>query len=317
MSKLGVGIVIVGPTASGKSALAVRLALEFGGEIISADSRQVYKGLNIGSGKVTKQGMAGVPHHLLDVASPKRTFTVAQYQKLGRQKLAQIIRRGQLPIICGGSGFYIESLTSNLTLPAVKPDLNLRRELARLSPAVLFTKLKRLDPARAKTIDRHNPRRLVRAIEIATALGKVPPLAQTPPAYQFIFLGLNPPLTELKRLIKKRLISRLKIGLVEEVVRLRKSGLNWQRLHDLGLEYREIGNFVHKNWRDFRDASEPFRVKREESAPVLAKLETEIFKYAKRQLTWLKRWEKEIVWVTDYREAKRAIAKSLRERGEA
>jgi tRNA dimethylallyltransferase len=309
-------LVIVGPTASGKSTLAVKLAREFNGEVISADSRQVYKGLDIGSGKITAAEMAGVPHHLLDIASPRRVFSVAQFQKLGQKKLQGILDRGRLPIICGGSGFYIQSLTENLVWPEVKPDLKLRKKLEPLSPAALFKKLEILDPARAKTIDRHNPRRLIRAIEIATALGRVPRLKPSAPNYHFIFLGLNPPPAKLRKLIKTRLIERAQNGLIEEVANLKKGGLSWRRLHDFGLEYRAIGAFVKKNWVNFRVASEPISkwVKREEINPILAELETAIWHYAKRQLTWLKKWGDRIIWLRDYRQATGVIRKSLGEK---
>ncbi|MCC6290472.1 tRNA (adenosine(37)-N6)-dimethylallyltransferase MiaA [Candidatus Nomurabacteria bacterium] len=160
-------LVIVGPTASGKSALAVQLAKKFDGEIISADSRQVYRGLDIGSGKITEKEKRGIPHHLLDIASPKRIFTVARYQKLAKQKIAEIIGRGKLPIICGGTGFYIQAIVDDLALPKVKPDSRLRKSLAQKTVPELFKMLQKLDSNRARKIDRNNPRRLIRAIEIA------------------------------------------------------------------------------------------------------------------------------------------------------
>ena len=147
-------VAVVGPTASGKSELAVKLAKKFNGEIISADSRQVYKRLNIGSGKITKKEMSGIPHHLLDVASPKRTFTAAEYQKLGKEKIRKILSGGKLPIICGGTGFYIDSLLYDYKLPPVKPNQKLRRELEKQSAEKLFSKLLSLDPERAATIDK-------------------------------------------------------------------------------------------------------------------------------------------------------------------
>jgi tRNA dimethylallyltransferase len=235
-------LVIVGPTASGKSALAVKLAKELNGEVISADSRQVYKGLDIGTGKITNKEMQGIPHHLLDVASPRRRFTLAQYQKLAEKKLIEIIARGKLPIVCGGTGFYIKALVDNIALPAVKPNLTLRKELLKLSTAELAAKLQQLDPERAKNIDTHNPRRLMRAIEIAAALGQVPPATSRPAKYEFIQYGITLEPEKLRQNIHERLLARMKQGLVKEVENLRTGGLSWQRLDDLGLEYRFAAN---------------------------------------------------------------------------
>src|SRR3989344_5030398 len=160
-------IVILGPTASGKSNLAVELAKKFNGEIISADSRQLYKGMDIGTGKITKKEMCGIPHHLLDVVSPKTKFDVARYQKLAHKKIADILKRGKLPIVCGGTGLYIKAIVENPRYPDIPPDWKLRKKLEKLSAEKLFSMLKKLDRARAKTIDNENPHRLISAIEIA------------------------------------------------------------------------------------------------------------------------------------------------------
>lgn len=273
-------LVIVGPTASGKSALAVKLAKELNGEVISADSRQVYKGLDIGTGKITKKEMQGVPHHLLDVASPKRAFSVAQYQKLALKKIREIIARGQVPIICGGTGFYIKAVVDNLVLPEVKPNRKLRQELAKLPTPELFTKLQQLDPERAANIDEHNPRRLMRAIEIATALGQVPVLTSTPLPYTFEQIGISISPEQLQQNIHTRLMARVKQGLIKEVERLRESGLSWQRLDDLGLEYRFVSHYLRGKLT---------------KTEMLEQLEIAINQYAKRQLTWFKK-DKRISW---------------------
>ena len=162
-------LVILGPTATGKSGMAVRLAKKFNGEIISADSRQVYKGLDIGSGKITEKEMLGVAHHLLDIANPKRKFSVTDFKEKAEKTIEDILKRSRLPIICGGTGFYIQALVDNLILPEVAPNLSLRKKLEKKTPAELFEILKKLDPKRADSIERQNPRRLIRAIEIAVA----------------------------------------------------------------------------------------------------------------------------------------------------
>src|SRR5579864_8715932 len=179
-------LVILGPTATGKSDLAVGLALKFNGEIISADSRQVYKGLDIGTGKITKKEMKGVSHYLLDVASPKKTFTVSKFKELADRKIEDILKRNKLPIICGGTGFYIQSIVDNIVLPDVDRDEKLRKRLVDKSKNELLLLLKKLDPERAKTVDYNNPPRLIRAIEIATALGKVPHLGTEFPKFEIL-----------------------------------------------------------------------------------------------------------------------------------
>ncbi|MEK7541902.1 MAG: tRNA (adenosine(37)-N6)-dimethylallyltransferase MiaA, partial [Patescibacteria group bacterium] len=160
-------IVIVGPTASGKSALAVALAKKFDGEVIPADSRQVYRGLEIGSGAITKKEMRGIRHHLLGISSPRRAFTAAQFVAAALRAIADIARRGKISIIAGGTAFWIDALVHGLSLPEVKPNARLRRALAKKSAAQLLAILQKYDPRRAAEIEQKNPRRLIRAIEIA------------------------------------------------------------------------------------------------------------------------------------------------------
>ena len=160
-------IVILGPTASGKSGLAVKLAKKIDGEIISADSRQVYKGMDIGTGKIIKKEMFGIPHYLLDIKNPKKQFTVMEFKKLAEKKIAEILKKKKIPIICGGTGFYINSVVDDIDFPEIKPDKKLRKELEKKPTEELFKILKKLNPTRAKNIDSKNKRRLIRAIEIA------------------------------------------------------------------------------------------------------------------------------------------------------
>ena len=272
-------IVILGQTATGKSDLSVKIAKKFNGEIISADSRQVYKGLDIGSGKITKREMQGVPHHLLDVANPKRQFSIAQYKKLADKKIEEIHKPVQsralhrLPIVVGGTGFYIQAIVDGLVLPEVKPNNKLRKELEKKSSKELFEILKKLDSSRAKNIEKDNPRRLIRAIEIAKELGKVPKL-KTDSRYEVLQIGLKLPEDKLKENIHKRLISRMKKGMVKEVERLHSDGLSWKRLESLGLEYR----FLAQHLQD--------KISKQE---MLEKIETESWQFAKRQMRWFKR----------------------------
>lgn len=273
-------VVILGPTASGKTALSIKVAQKIGGEVISADSRQVYKGLDLGTGKVTKKEMGGVPHHLLDVASPKRKFSVARYQKLANKKITEIIKRGRTPIIVGGSGFYIQAIVDNLILPDVPPNPKLRLELQGKTIHELFSILKKIDPQRAKNIDENNPVRLIRAIEIGKALGQVPKLQFANPPFNFIQIGLKPDSKDLEKKIKDRLLARMRLGLVAEVKKLHRQGLSWRRMEELGLEYRYLALLEQK------------KTSREQ---MIKELEKEIVRYAKRQITWFKR-DKRISW---------------------
>lgn len=280
-------IVVLGQTATGKSDLAVKIARKFNGEVISADSRQVYKGLDIGSGKITKSEMKGIRHHLLDVANPKKKFTVAQYQKLAKSAMAYLVKKNKVPIICGGTGFYIDAITKGIVFPEVPPNLKLRKTLEKKTAEQLFKILKTLDRARAKSIDAKNKVRLIRAIEIVKALGKVPKIKESKSEYEFIKIGLHLPSSKLKEKIEKRLIKRIKMGMLNEAKKLHKMGLSWKRMEELGLEYKFMALYLQN------------KITKQE---MLEKLNSEIYKYAKRQMTWFKR-DSEINWFspTEYK----------------
>ncbi len=274
-------IVIVGPTASGKSDLAVELALKHNGEVISADSRQVYKGLDIGSGKITTEEMQGIPHHLLDVADPQNKFTVVQYVDLAKKAIENIVSRGKTPIVVGGTGFYIEALIDGTVLPDVGPNEDLRAELQEKPVEELFSMLQALDPKRAATIDPKNPRRIIRAIEIAQVLGKVPEVTSEPLPYDVRFIGIQISPEKLRERIGSRLVKRMRNGMIDEARNLHKAGLSYQRMEELGLEYRYLA-FLLQNKMTEQEMTE--------------KLATEIWKYAKRQMTWFKR-DPRIQWI--------------------
>jgi tRNA dimethylallyltransferase len=273
-------IVICGPTATGKSAFGVRLAKKVGGEIISADSRQVYRGLNIGSGKIKKYETYGVKHWMLDIANPKKQFSVAQFQKHGQEAITDILKRGKVPILVGGTGLYIDALVYETQFPQVPPNKKLRSQLEKMSADKLFKMLMKLDSGRAKTIDRYNPVRLIRAIEIAKALGRVPKLKKKS-LYDVIWIGLTLPEAKLKLNIKKRLASRMKEGMVSEVKKLHENGLSWKRLYEFGLEYRFVSLYLKKELT---------------KTEMLAQLETAIYQYSRRQMTWFKA-NKNIHWI--------------------
>ncbi|MEK7136237.1 MAG: tRNA (adenosine(37)-N6)-dimethylallyltransferase MiaA [Patescibacteria group bacterium] len=288
-------LVILGPTASGKSALAVDLALEFDGEVISADSRQVYRGLDIGSGKVTEEEMRGVFHHLLDVSDLNEIFTVADFKEQANLAIKNIISRNKLPILVGGTGFYIQAVVDDLSLPDVPPDESLRLELETYPTIDLVELLRTIDPDRASTIDLHNRPRLIRAIEVAKALGKVPPLPEANSLYDLLQLGLYVSPPELFKKIHNRLQVRAKNGLIEEVKKLKDEGINSERLEDLGLEYRYVSEYLDGKFS--RDT-------------MLAELEQAIRQYAKRQMTWFKR-DNRIKWITEPEQAYPLMRKFL------
>lgn len=279
-------LVIVGPTASGKTDLSIRLAKKFKGEIISADSRQVYRGLNIGTGKITRKEMFGIPHHLLDVADPKKSFSVSQYKTLSEEALEKISAKDKLPILVGGTGFYIDTLTGKVSLPDVPANPKLRAKLDKLSLEKLFSLLKKKDPRRAKNVDPHNKVRLIRALEIIEALGKVPETKTIPNKnYQFIYIGLKP--NNLEEKIRQRLIKRLP-GMIKEARKLKTEGLSYKRMNELGLEYRFLALYLQN------------KLTKEE---MVEKLEIAIRQYARRQMGWFKR-NKKIRWFRpeEYRE---------------
>ena len=289
-------IVILGPTASGKSALAVQLAKKFKAEIISADSRQVYQGMDIGTGKITKNEMKNIAHHLISIASPKRKFSVVQYQKLALKTINKIFENKKIPIICGGTGFYIQAVIDGILIPEVKPDWQLRKKLEKLTTEKLFLKLKKLDSKRAQLIDKNNKRRLIRALEIVLKTKKpVPEKIKKPLPYPVLILGIKKEKKELNLLIRKRLIKRLKQGIiVKEVKKLHQTGVSWKRLEEFGLEYRFVAQYLQG------------KLAYDEMVKLLQK---EIEHYAKRQMTWFKR-DKRIKWIKNYQETER-LAKTF------
>jgi tRNA dimethylallyltransferase len=291
-------IVILGPTASGKSDIAVKLAKKFNGEVVSADSRQVYKGLDIGTGKITPDtknfgtGQAKKkfvfthkrdPHYLIDVVSPHRRFTASDYKELAEKAIGEILDKNKIPIVCGGTGFYIDALLGDKQIPEVPPNLKLRKELEKKSTEELFEILKRLDKERVKNIDAKNPRRLIRAIEICKALGKVPPFRQSSAEqakYEVLKIGIKIEDKKLKERINKRIEKWFRQGLLKEVQNLHKKGLSWKRMGEIGLEYKIVSLFLQN------------KIPKED---MKERMQIETSQYAKRQKQWFKN-DKKINW---------------------
>lgn len=291
-------IVVLGPTASGKSDLAIAVAQKHNGEIISADSRQVYKGMDIGTGKVTKAEQKLAVHHLLDIADPNDDYNVTHFLRDTKKAEDAIRAKGKLPIIAGGTGFWVQTYMESQSFPGVKPNPALRERLGKLSVEELYAQVLERDLGRAKTIDKKNPLRLIRALEIIEVLGKVPEVGHVKIKNEdYTILALNPDRGLLKKNIQVRLKKRFQEGLVQEVEKLNKSGVSWKRLESFGLEYKYIALFLQK------------KLKR---ADMEIELNREISRYAKRQMTWLRRMEEmgwQINWITSAKEAESVIKK--------
>ncbi|HYF05830.1 MAG TPA: tRNA (adenosine(37)-N6)-dimethylallyltransferase MiaA [Patescibacteria group bacterium] len=273
-------IVVCGQTATGKSDLAVEIAKKYNGAVLSVDSRQIYRGGDLASGKVplTNRGLyEGIEHFGVSIASMKRTYTVAQFQRYAKKIIEKILASGRTPILCGGSGLWIDALVYGTEFPKVKPNKALRVKLAKLSTSELFDKLTKLDPVRAKTVDRSNPFRLIRAIEIATAIGKVPRVKTRKPMYDVKWIVLSLSKTDLEQKVSKRLTARIKKGMVAEIRKLHDQGVSHKRLMALGLEFKFTSLFLQK------------KLSRTEFETHLKKA---ILQYAKRQDTWFKKFAK-------------------------
>lgn len=299
-------IIVIGPTASGKSEYAVRLAKKYSGEIISADSRQVYRGLDIGTGKVPGHWMSrknlgrersgtrevfvykGVPHYCIDYISPKKQYTVTDFKHDAELAIQDIIERGKTPIMCGGTGLYVDAVLYNQQIPEVKPNPAYRKTLETRTTAQLFALLQKKDPTRAQNIDRCNPRRLIRALEIIHATGKPVPTVQK--GYPFATEGLpfipeihylNPPRDVLYKNVEKRLKGWLKQdALFKEIKKLRASGVSWKRIAEFGLEYTFAAEYL-RGRMDYNT--------------MYAQSLKSIQQYAKRQETWFKKYEQHTV----------------------
>jgi tRNA dimethylallyltransferase len=272
-------LAIVGPTASGKTALSIELARAFGGEIVSADSRQIYRGMDIGTAKPTHTEMAGVPHHLIDIKNPDEDYAVAEYKRDAVAAIEKILARGTLPIVAGGTGLYIKAVVENLDIPKVAADPALRKkieeEIKERGLGAVFARLVSLDPEAASVVDPKNPRRVVRALEVAETTG-MPFTAQRkkhPPLFDALVIGINPPTDILRNRINNRIDQMIHGGLREEVRTLvARYGENAIAFDAIG--YRELIDHLHG------------KTSLEEAA-ALMKLNT--WHYAKRQMIWFKK----------------------------
>ncbi len=284
-------IVILGPTSSGKTALAVKLAHELNGEIVSADSRQVYKGMDVGTGKdLDEYNYKGrdIPYHLIDICSPKTVFSLAKYQKMAFRTIDDILSREKLPILVGGSGLYLEAVIDNYILSKTKPVFGQRDEYENLSLKELQDRIKKINSKFFKNLNNselNNKRRLARFLEVLLSENNFSP-QKGEPCYDFLIFGLSPEREVIKDKIYKRLIKRLEEeDMIGEVERLKKSGVSYKRLESFGLEYRYIAYYLQKKIT---------------YQQLIDKLYIAICQFSKRQMSWFRRFEKsggKIVWL--------------------
>lgn len=306
-------IVILGPTAVGKTKLAVKLASYFNGEIVSADSRQVYRGMDIGTGKDLKEYEMSfrpqrrnlrsrdytrddkrnkIPYHLIDVVSPNTKFSLAKYQKMAYLVIDDIIKREKIPFLTGGTGLYIQAVVDGMPLLPAKPDWKLREQLERMSDKKLLEKLKNLDPNLNDQIIQNNKRRMIRYIEIMDQCKK--PISvlwdeqKREAQYDCLMLGIKLDRELVNTKIDQRINIRLeKEEMVGEVERLHKKGVTWKRLKSFGLEYKFISQYLQDKL---------------EYNKMVDLLKTASHQFAKRQMTWFKR-DKRIKWISEYKQA--------------
>ena len=274
-------IVILGTTACGKSGLGVELARHVGGEIVSADSRQVYRGLDLGTGKVTEAEMGGVPHHLLDVVEPNESYSVAQFQRDAYAAIDDILARGKVPLLVGGTGLYVRAVAEGYPFRDSQPKPALRAELEQKSASELYAMFQEKTGRTLSGGEENNRHRLVRTMEKILS-GEDLTEAPRAPRYQVLQLGMTYPREELCRRIDERLLRRLDDGMVEEVARLREEGATDAFLEGLGLEYRYILWYLTG--------------KLPSKEALIDELGRAIKRFAKRQMVWFQK-DRDVLWL--------------------
>ena len=270
-------IAVMGTNASGKSGLGIELAARYGGEVVSADSRQVFRGLDLGSGKITPEETKGVPHHLIDVCEPGEFFSMADFQRLAYAAIDDILSRGKLPFLVGGTGLYVDAVIDGYELSEIEPDLALRAHLETFETPALYEMLKKKLPD--TQIDPKNRNRVMRALERLAADDYHP--GRRSPRYEVLKLGVTWPREILKQRIDERLERRLQQGMIDEVKGLMDAGVSTEFLTKLGLEYRYITEYLLGQWTYDQ---------------MLDELARAIKRFAKRQMTWFRK-EENLHWL--------------------
>ena len=280
-------LAIVGPTGIGKSRLAIRLARTFVGEIVSADSRQVYCHMDIGTAKPGREELSLIPHHLINIVNPDEDFSLAQYQKLAYRAIGDIHQRNKLPILVGGSGMYVWSVLEGWGIPRVPPDLEFRHSLeekaARVGEDELYQELEEIDPVAAQRIDQRNVRRTIRALEVHR--GTQTPFSQLQykeaPPFHTLIIGLTADRAELYRRIDLRVDEMLKQGLVAEVEKLVNMGYDFTMPAMSGIGYKQIGMFLNEELT---------------LATAIQQIKFETHRFVRHQYNWFQLKDERIKW---------------------
>lgn len=282
-------IVICGPTASGKTSLSIEVAKKIDGEIISCDSMQIYKDMNIGTAKPTVEEMQGIPHYMLDFVLPSERYSVADFKEAATDKIEDILKREKVPIIVGGTGLYVDALTKNITYPEIEIDLEYRKQLEELIKEngleSLYEEAKKIDEKAMQTISKNDKKRIMRVLEIYHQTGKTKTQLEsesrlTPPPYEYIVFAINMEREKLYERINKRVDIMIDQGLIEEVEALTKKYEEFPTAMQ-GLGYKEVVSYLKKE------------ITKEE---MIEKLKMETRRYAKRQLTWFRK-DENIKWI--------------------
>ena len=301
-------IVICGPTASGKTGLSIELAKKINGEIISCDSMQIYKDMNIGTAKPTKEEMQGIPHYMLDFVSPEKRYSVADFKKDATLAIEEVLSKGKVPIVVGGTGLYVNSLTQNITYPNIETDLEYRKLLEKRAEKEglhsLYNEAKKIDETAMQTISENDKKRIIRVLEIYHQTGKTKTMLEAesklePPPYNYIVFAIDMDREKLYERINKRVDIMIDQGLIEEVENLVKKYKSLPTAIQ-GLGYKEVVGYLNGN------------LTKEE---MIEKIKMETRRYAKRQLTWFRK-DKSIKWINGLKIASENIQYILEEYSE-
>ena len=297
-------ILVLGPTASGKTSLSIKLAQEFSGEVISVDSRQIYRQMNIGTAKepsdlqpttynLQPYLIQGIPHHGIDIVNPDQEMSAAEFKTYAEQKIEEIVARGNVPILAGGTGFWAQTIVDNLQIPAVVPDPELRANLKKQDLESLFLRYQKLDPVGAEVIDRQNKLRLIRALEVCIKTDRPFSEQQSKgdPKYDVLQLGIETERSELYKRIDQRVDQMIDQGLVEEVQGLQDQ-YGCDALAMTGIGYRQICQHLNGSVT-LKDA--------------IKQIKQDTRNYAKRQMSWFRR-DKSIQWIKEYQEAEQLVS---------
>jgi tRNA dimethylallyltransferase len=294
-------VAIVGPTAVGKSKLALELSRIFSGEIVSADSRQVYRRMDIGTAKPTPEEQALVPHHLIDVVDPDDDFNLALYQRMAREAIDDIRRRGKLAFLVGGSGLYVWSILEGWRIPAIAPDSALRQELEAKAEAegadTLHKELQKLDPVAAERIDPRNVRRVIRAIEVRHRGGDVPRFGRKEPFLDYFAIGLTAERDDLYHRIDARVDQMVTRGLIEEVEGLVSAGYGLDLPSMSGLGYKQIGAFLSGEI---------------DLSTAIERIKYDTHRFVRHQYSWFSLRDKRIRWFDSGEKTERTIIRSVK-----